>query len=274
MRGYCVLFLVFFVLVTSTGNAVVNGLPLSSEHKPEVIRLNIERVHPINGSIEEACTGVAISHSLVLTAGHCLAASPQGSTDNVYFNRFSKEGSSLNIPSQHFFTQYIYEEFVDDRPHQLVPGCSLTPKKVTQTRTLDLGLVMFPDQTFDQWSDIDVQHEFQINDALEYYGYGSHVNTLGAFVPIQKASPSDLRFGANLIWRMNSQRISFLASLEDNFAAHGDSGGPVYKNNQVVAIMSTLEEHCETEFGSDYGVINTATPLSSKEALEFLLGAR
>ena len=64
------------------------------------------------------------------------------------------------------------------------------------------------------------------------------------------------------IAKVSSQRIGMIARGLSPFATDGDSGGPVFHDGKIIAVMSTVSEYCETEFGEDYGILNTATLLS------------
>lgn len=52
---------------------------------------------------------------------------------------------------------------------------------------------------------------------------------------------------------------SFWNRPHSTWADSGDSGGPVLRNGKVIAILSTRHEKCETLYGEDYAIMNTAT---------------
>jgi V8-like Glu-specific endopeptidase len=251
--------------------AIVNGVPLRFDAKPDVIRINIERTSIYDPQIqsESSCTAVVVDSDLIVTAGHCVSVSAEGKVTNLTYNQFLQNGSPVQIPSLKIYTKYVNEEFKDNRPNQWISGCSLTPKQVPTSKTPDLALIRFPPNTFSSFAIIDSGSELQVNDILEYYGYGIHESSFSSMIPYRSALPTDLRYATNMIWRMNSQRIVMKAETTANFADHGDSGAPLYRNGKVVAIMSTIDEHCETEYGSDYAILNTAVSLTTQEAVKF-----
>lgn len=271
---------------TLPADAIVHGsLEVSADH-PEVVRLLISeapqapaaaRLRLFPNSVEmgsmielSRCSGVVISDSQVLTAGHCVVDVDNKLSAVVLATVEENDGSFRFVEALKVVTPYRHETFPDEDPSAPVPGCSARMKPVVQSATPDLAIVRFAVGTFYKKAEINLLYAPEIPDAVEFFGFGSHDSSFSLQSPTLPLKSDDLRRASNQIWRFNSQRLSFLATGNQNFADQGDSGGPVFVRGKLVGILSTESEKCETELGSDYGIQNTAMRLSDPTSREFL----
>jgi hypothetical protein len=278
-------FLIIFSVVlffSQKSLAIVNGEELHASQRPEIVRLLLykessEKKFEENGR----CTGTAISDSLVLTAGHCITGFHNEKNDVIALHRFKNNDSEEIIPASKFYSEYVAEDLQSVKDEQnrnhatpdSVPGCSPGEKPLAHTQTLDLAILKFPEGTFKKWAQVNFAQVLNLKDQIELLGYGITISSYEASIPLADPLPSDLRLGKNQIWRTSEQRIGFTSQGNKPVADRGDSGAPIFYNGEVTAVVSTVEEKCETKFGSDYAIMNTATRLSTLEALNFFIAA-
>ena len=266
---------ILILLTTLKLHAVVKGKNISPLEKPEVGLLALYD-HPLknpisldNLPIPERCTGIFISDSLMLTAGHCVRRD-NNQESNLYLYSWKVDGSFILISPLEIKTRYIYEELqVPDDKSNIVPGCSVGQKPLPLTKTDDIALIVFPKGTSKAWVAIDPDYIPQKNDPIEFYGYSLNTHSFETASLLVMPTIKSLHKGESKIWRWNNQRLAMIALEIESFASDGDSGGPVIINGKLVAIISTISTKCDTEFGEDYAVQNTSTRLT-KENLKLL----
>lgn len=259
-----------FCLLTMTlpAGAVVNGYGIEPLQRPEVGFLvaydqKISENGEENLPIPERCTGVFISDYQMLTAGHCVRDAK--GEKNLYLFKWDKNGRGYVVSPLRVTTNYIYEELIDPPTTGPVPGCSPGLKPIPKTQTEDIALIEFPRNTTTKWFPLNLNYQPQEKMWMEYYGFGITQNPYASQVLSNRPSDKDLHVGSSALWRWSEQRIVMLAPDTRSFAAPGDSGGPVLADGHVVAIMSTVGTKCDTEFGEDYAIQNSATRLSAEK---------
>ncbi len=263
------------ILCAQKSQAIVNGKELLNSQRPEVVRLLLYKGSAINPVDNGRCTGTAISDSLVLTAGHCVAGNfNEEKNDIIVLHRFKENGAEEIVPALQFYTEFISEDLQKIKDEQnkhgkTTAGCSPGEKPMALTKTPDLALLKFPNKTFQTWAQINFQKIHTVGDSIEFLGYGKTTSSYEASIPLSDPRPNDLRLGKSKIWRVTEKRIAIISQHLDPIGDIGDSGAPFFDNGQVTAVLSTVETKCETEFGEDYAIMNTAVTLSSLEAIKF-----
>jgi len=197
--------LTLVILTAIDARAIVNGVSVPDSQYPGAIKILLgQGFDPSGENVKiETCSGVLISPSIALTAGHCLVGNDQNTKIALYSNR--SEPFDHLVKAEKSYTELlpedVAEEFVPEpslQPGQIVAGCSVKISPVPKTKHLDLGLIKFSE------------------------------------APIQNIDQIDFNY------------------------------------SPLIGIMNTIEQNCETRFGEDYGIENTATFLSSIEARNFL----
>lgn len=250
--------------------AVANGHKLSAWQKPEIIRLMIFEpsqntsdssmsLARLNQASFGTCTGVAISDSLVLTAGHCLMSEEN---EKLQINAliFENERDWKMLKPISTRSPYVFEKIeTQEDPNAVVPGCSAKRKVlVPQFQTDDWALLEFSPGTFKHWARVSEKIDIKIGNTVEIYGYGSHSDSMsGGLGSMSLPQHDDLRYFASSIKRENSQRWAILATPNKAFADEGDSGSPVFYNNELIGLISTVQPKCETEHGEDFEIMNS-----------------
>lgn len=258
------------VIGSSSAQAVVNGTLEKAEAHPEVAllvlakeKLSADKLFLKNLNDYGVCTGGFVSDRLVISAGHCLES--DGEQLFPYLATPKDGGFTLTAPVA-TATEYIYENL------EGVPGtgnnvCAPGPKPLAHTKTPDVSLILFPAKTTNNWFTVDSSYVPKTKDRLKYFGYGTDQNPFAGFT--MSKNPL-LRSGSSEVWRITTQRMGFVSDVMASFAADGDSGGPVTVNGKLVGVMSTISERCETQFGEDYAILNTATLLSDTQTRAFV----
>lgn len=271
------LFAILLVCIQKS-HAIPNGQTLNSLEHPEIVRLLMYKQNEEKLLVQsDTCSGVAISNFLVLTAGHCVTGKNNEGVKSVALHRFTSENKVEIILADSAYTEYIPEDLQKAKDEQnegaVVPGCVPRPKPILQTKTPDLAIIKFPNNTFKKWAQIDLAAVLNTGDDIEYFGYGVKTSSLVSAMPPMDPQPDDLRSAANKIWRTTEKRSAIIAPPMEAFADQGDSGAPVFHDGAVVGVMSTMDEKCETAYGDDYALMNTITNLSSLESLDFFINA-
>lgn len=236
--------------------AVVNGQQIDLRNHPELGLLTFTA----NSTLSSRCSGFFINDSQFITAGHCVR--DENGDRGVGLLRINENDDLNTVFPTAVFTAFVHEDLIPANAAGPVPGCSIGQKPIVNTKTLDLALINFPAGTSTQWLEIDLDYSPTESDVLDYYGFGTHINPFAMMMPSLAAPIEALRFGQSAIWRWTSTRLALLSPDTKPFAADGDSGAPVIKNGKVVAVMNTVGTKCDTEFGEDYAIQNTATRLT------------
>lgn len=252
--------------------AIVNGETKSEFDHPEIIRLilvpkqesfNKDSLHYYN-----RCSGVAISESIALTAGHCIFDEQQ--TFTPYLVRSTSFNQFEIIQSIDLKTEFEPEVIVPPVTTGPVPGCSLGIKPLFETKTLDITLLKFPKGTFKKFISLDTSYLYQLNATVELFGFGSKSNSFEAPLPMSPIRTEDLGYTQSKIMREGLNRLAIISSNLSGFADRGDSGGPIIANQKVIGILNTIEEKCETELGEDYAILNSFTFLSRPRVKDWI----
>ncbi len=271
LRSLFTLFILASFLHVDSALAVVNGAVQANESHPEVTLLLLAKRKLLDTELTATslsdfgvCSGAFISDRLVITAGHCF----ENDGHALYPYLAKKVGNSYNLTAPvASATEYIYEEL--SGVSETSNGCSPGPKPLPQTKTPDIGLLLFPKNTSTLWFPAALNYQARKESKLSYFGFGTDQDPFSGIGSFLTKTP-ELRTGSSEVWRISKQRIGFVATVNETFAADGDSGGPVLVDGHLVGVMSTVSERCETEFGEDYAILNTASVISSIEAQSFI----
>ncbi len=199
-----------------------------------------------------SCTAAFVGPAKLLTAGHCVVG--ESGRLNVYLAVEHNNAFTL-IPLSRAQTSYVFETLEDSRAEGSI--CHTPNSPLPRTSTPDVALVEVSSPYAASWLELS-DHAPQFGDTVEVYGRGSQTSPFtghGAF----SARDFGLRRFSTTVSKVSSQRIGMIADPMSPFASDGDSGGPVLFAGKIIGVTSTVSEHCETEFGSDYGILNTAT---------------
>jgi hypothetical protein len=264
--------------------AIVHGTKIAAHAYTDVgkiVTVDTDGVTPLS-----KCSGVFISPQFFLTAGHCVHDG-KISFDSDSFRLVTRTQKAISNDAKQLVPGTAYTEFTDDlsalfkAEHvpdpNAVSGCSLQEIPVIHTQTPDLALIRFDQATPGAVATLSETIP-QIGDSIQYVGYGSTeldpFDEMSALIDaFEDALTVHKSSGAAKIWRMNDQRLAFKENVEGQYASFGDSGTPVYRDGKVVGLLSTIDENCETKFGTDYGIEVTATLLGTPEAKAFLARA-
>jgi len=258
-------------LIATNSYAIHNGAPLDETKYPNIVRVFAYKDNNLNdvNSYLWKCTGTIVSDHIVLTAGHCMPNKEQLKDYSLSVIRYNEKGQLERFNTKKFYSHYDpdtpdSELTMYDQSHSspgYVPGCYAPPVALPHTKATDIAAVILPKGTFKQWATIDTNALFP-NDAISFYGYGVKTNSFTgpSFETLTDITAHDLSSGHAQIWeRGNKQRISFISKVYNNWADSGDSGGPIFRDGKLIAVLSTVDQKCETPYGSDYAIINTAT---------------
>lgn len=187
------------------------------------------------GFLNVGCTGTLITPTVVLTAGHCVynpvtsfivldgttAMTPVGFVPTTPVGSVS--GSSIASGTR----------FVRTRAQRAYPGYS-RPSAICPSAIPDLGLVELAEPIMNVPAMTMAVGVPEIGAAVFGVGYGLHNDDAGAHSGVgwrYSAWESVSGFGAH------TTTVSGVTGIAD----HGDSGGPLISNNQIVGTVS-----CET----------------------------
>lgn len=261
-------------LVATNTYAIHKGAPLDETKYPNIVRVFAYKDKTINdiNSYFWKCTGTIVSDHIVLTAGHCMPNKEQLKDYSLSIIRYNEKGQLERFNTKKFYSHYDpdtpdSELTMYDQSHSspgYVPGCYAPPVALPHTKATDIAAVILPKGTFKQWAQIDTA-PVVTNDEVSFYGYGLKTNSFtgSIFEGSTDITDHDLSRGDAHVWeRENEQRISFVTKESGHFADSGDSGGPVMRDGKLVAVLSTVDQKCETPYGSDYAIVNTATRIT------------
>ncbi len=273
-RALTVFCLGYLAWIPSLALAIVNGQNTDIQMRPE-IGLLVSFDEPLNPTklknygdrysaqslpVPNRCSGVFISDSKLLTAGHCVR-SATGPVE-VFLHRWDEKGKPFLLKSVSVLTPYVYENLKSPITYGPVPGCSPGLKPLPNSKTADLAVVEFPKGSSSKWVEVDPHYIPKLNDHYEYLGFGMTQNPYASQVIGTRPHTGDLNQGSGLLARFSDQRLELINFDSKPFAAEGDSGGPVFHAGKLIAILSTISTRCDTEFGEDYAIQNTATRLT------------
>lgn len=251
--------------------AIRNGEPLLDQDRPEVVRLySIHKdenfsLEALRSTYVNWCSAVAISDQVLLTAGHCLFPEDSDLRLQPYAVQYQSSGQIRTVKALDFWTSYRRESYAfpydpETSYHpDYVKGCRPGPVPLVNSPEPDIAFVQFPPGTFQSWWPVDLESSVQIGDGVEYFGFGFTKDSFTVTPMGPDLEDGALRRAENKVVRESAQRIAFWNPPELSWADSGDSGGPILRKGQVVAIMATRHEKCETPFGEDYKIMNTAT---------------
>lgn len=248
---------IFFTLLgailgaTLPAQAVVHGQPVPDGHMKSVVKIV---TLDAKGDIYSSCTGVFITDSVVLTAGHCVIGSPR-----ICLHAVGNEALASRV-----CTSQSYTEAVEDEADK------------EDGSYLDLGLVKFPAGTAPEVAAINFSPDLTIGRALSFVGYGtiyeSFVDMAAAIIDGPDVVHKNI--GISSVDSVDTNFISLFQQETGTFADNGDSGSPVFADGKVIGIMVTAyrDEHVNPhpETGSLYGVYNQIVRLDTPRAQSFL----
>jgi len=257
-----IIFVLVLISAISKSYAVVNGQN-ASQYSQAIVQIVVSpqaiaqlEVTEQQLKKSEICTGSFVSTSQILTAGHCV------------FNELGKKQFLYLVLEQKESHKFILKELSllksswqpEDVEQKIEPGaiCSKPGIPLFKTRTKDIAILEVKNHRHAQWLKVSKQKP-SIGQKIVFAGYGLKRNPFEGVQGLGLMNDLKLTFGENVIREVNTQRFSFKADIMKAFAADGDSGSPVLLNGEIIGVMSTVNEHCETDFGEDYGILNTAT---------------
>lgn len=170
-----------------------------------------------DGDIVNYCTGVFISPTAILTAGHCAKISPSVKTAG---------GDSLQVQSIHLFSGYKKKNAYDD--NSLLNDVAILKLKKASP---EAKVAQLPNRN----------QVLKQNLALTVIGYGrSSYDAKGA----AKEDMGTLRKGTNKSYQSSGNKILITQSQGEAGLCEGDSGGPLLEENTkgftVWGIASTV----------------------------------
>ena len=202
---FCII--LFFSLNSFSGQQadIVNGIVIDEEEYPSVVRIS----ELINGSPVAGCTATFVSSSTMLTAAHCV----------------EDKGASVRVetgPAAGAVTKKIY----------------LHPQYTLTGVYYDVAVVIFPEGTSPEYSTV-LDRAAKVGNELTIVGYGR-----SKFDDLTTSGVK--RKGFNVVSAV-AERVSFTSKApqgegngEDACSASGDSGGPMFIDDQIIGISSTI----------------------------------
>lgn len=262
--------LIFILLGFNPAWSVVNGELVNNDNQDFAVFPLIVTRYPLLGfntftateiTQQEICTGVAISHSELITAGHCLR-SDDGKPLFVSLAHWNHAQNVYNLI--HPDTHFVFFDHREDRPVNPGAICPKYPFILPNAHFADLAIIKFRPHTFSKWHQISRRRDIlKVGAEIKFYGYGITENPFfgNPRLMMNRGRPV-LRGGSARLWKLVQRRIGWLSFLHEPFAADGDSGGPVFYQGQLIGIINSVSEYCSDETGSDYAILNTVSLLS------------
>jgi hypothetical protein len=291
---YFSIFTIFTFAFTRPLYGIVNGVIASGD---ELKKTHLLLMHDpsnaknISSSDEpdhsERCTGFAISDQLLVTAGHCVVSESLNPLRVHLVQR-----NTLSGKIHYFMPSAIFTEFKNDypdllpNPYPVIEGCSDGEVPLKETKSLDIAILKFPNQTFSTWFELseevlDFTQAFFLSSHLHsgsrisFWGYGTDRSTrLFSGVLYPEVSQTFLRKGQAPLMRLGTQIAGLLSSPLEAYGDAGDSGGPVIWQNKVIGVLTATDEKCETPLGQDYGLWTLFSRLDSAAFKSLLVKAK
>jgi V8-like Glu-specific endopeptidase len=229
--------------------AITYGTPTGTSHGNVA---GLVAVSPLNGELFVYCSGVLISDTVLLTAAHCGEGPFVGDTVCVTFDPVFVEGKS-KLYCGDFIPSPLYTQSQND-PNDLAVVVFDKPIKGIQPATLTTEGYLGQLQ---QSGALTQNTEFMsvgYGDTQFTNGPGGHTNThpwtrMYAVGRFNALGPGYLRLTQN-------------PATGDAGTCNGDSGGPVFLGDVLVAITSTGDTFCKAT--------NVAQRLDTADAQAFL----
>lgn len=259
--------LVINLTVTPLVWSIVNGYPVVDELESQTIFPLVVSRQPLYDlltislaklSQHEICTGVAISDTELITAGHCVRSE---SAEALFVSLVHWDKVLERYRLIHPLSHVAFYDQRDDQP--INPGaiCPKYPYVLPNAHFADLAIIKFRPFTFSKWHRISQRRDILTNGAtITFYGYGISENPFfgSSRLLLQRETPK-LRKGRAKIWEVVQQRMGWLSFLHESYAADGDSGGPVFFQDQLIGNINSVSEYCSDATGSDYAILNTVS---------------
>ncbi len=276
------------IAISCSAQAIVNGLDISAKVFPSVAKILITAYNSNAKKIEYSCTGVFLSDSLLLTAGHCAPGGRSGilvKPNGIELYSFGDKPLAHPVRAVAIYSNFDLsaEEMgkrLTKRDQGLkqyatqAPGCYSVRVPLLSLDTVDLSVVKFPKNTSANFEAIDFGYRPRLTDNVQYVGFGINVNPFdGSSFLLFSGLETQKRLGAGSIMRISDIYAATKAPVYKTYAAQGDSGSPVFFKNRLIGIMSYIDQNCESEYGGDYGILNAFTYLSAKKSIQFLQNA-
>lgn len=257
-----VMLLIFFIAGINNSYAVVNGQE-GSLYESIIVRIVVSAQAAQKSEMtlqelkkSEICTGTFVSSNQILTAGHCVFNSLE-KKQFLYLAVEQKEKNKFILKKLNLLKSQWQPEEVEQK---IEPGsiCVKPGMPLFRTKTKDIAILESPNFRSRHWLTISNKRPY-VGQKILFAGYGIKRNPFEGVQGLGLMNDLKLTFGENVVREVNSQRFSFKADIMKAFAADGDSGSPIIADDKIIGVMSTVSEHCESEFGEDYGILNTAT---------------
>jgi hypothetical protein len=203
----------FYPLIASAGEVVINGHDLQAGELPP----SIVKIETSDGSY---ASGIIIGHNTVLIAGHTAPLLKKEPSFQVSIT------SEDNPKVKRKFPVKIVTHYKE----------SLFPTNRDRAAAWEMGVLIFPDQTFKNELIAPLSIEkLNPDDSLQLLGYGS--TDLD-----DELSPDRPQVGSAKLAGVQSKRNQGVFLVEDKtheaMAAAGDSGGGIFKNKKLVGIIT------------------------------------
>ncbi len=271
----------------ATANAIVNGKDVGLKIHPEAAKILITARNAQNNKMTFACTGVFISNSVLLTAGHCAPDVLSGeriNPKNIILYSFGDKplkhpvhaiafDSQFSLTGEEIGRQLAARDQKFKKYLLQAPNCYSVPLPLLSPNSPDLALISFPPHTSDHFTKVDFNYVPHLGDKVSFVGFGTSVDPF-AYGSFGGSLNTQKRLGTSTVMRVSDEYAGIKAPANKAYAAPGDSGSPVYYNGQLVGIMSYMDTDCESKWGSDFGILNTFTYFSSKNAAQFLMNSK
>ena len=193
------------------------GSPIGAAEFPSVIQLTVYKQYLNQKVIGYKCSSVAISSTSILTAAHC-------------FNTIKNEKITAISAAGYRISGQAVDQAVLVNPFY---------QRDLKTTAADLAIVQFPGNYFAQTSVI-APGAAKVGSPVTLVGFGNGENNT-----IRK------REGHNTIADNDDGLIFVSGDNDQSYTGGGDSGGPLFYEEQVVGIVSSGREKKQESFYVD-----------------------